>query len=79
MGKDQIIVMNLCGRGDKDIFTVGKILGQAHPPVGDDDGMECYSGNQVAGVGIPYEGRSMSVVPMAAVQIGECDPGALAE
>jgi hypothetical protein len=26
MGKDQIIVMNLCGRGDKDIFTVGKIL-----------------------------------------------------
>ena len=23
----QIIVMNLCGRGDKDIFTVGKILG----------------------------------------------------
>ena len=27
MGKDQIIVMNLCGRGDKDIFTIGKILG----------------------------------------------------
>ncbi|MBL0934640.1 MAG: tryptophan synthase subunit beta [Rhizobiaceae bacterium] len=27
MGQDQIIVMNLCGRGDKDIFTVGKILG----------------------------------------------------
>ncbi|QDZ01576.2 tryptophan synthase subunit beta [Nitratireductor mangrovi] len=27
MGKDQIIVMNLCGRGDKDIFTVGKMLG----------------------------------------------------
>ena len=27
MGKDQTIVMNLCGRGDKDIFTVGKILG----------------------------------------------------
>ena len=27
MGKDQIIVMNMCGRGDKDIFTVGKILG----------------------------------------------------
>ena len=27
MGKDQIVVMNLCGRGDKDIFTVGKILG----------------------------------------------------
>jgi tryptophan synthase beta subunit len=22
MAKDQIIVMNLCGRGDKDIFTV---------------------------------------------------------
>ena len=27
MNKDAIIVMNLCGRGDKDIFTVGKILG----------------------------------------------------
>jgi len=27
MGKDKIIVMNLCGRGDKDIFTVGKALG----------------------------------------------------
>jgi tryptophan synthase beta chain len=27
MERDQIIVMNLCGRGDKDVFTVGKILG----------------------------------------------------
>ena len=27
MRKDQIIVMNLCGRGDKDIFTVAKHLG----------------------------------------------------
>ena len=27
MNKDQIIVMNLCGRGDKDVFTVGKALG----------------------------------------------------
>jgi tryptophan synthase beta chain len=27
MAKDQIIVMNLCGRGDKDVFTVGKMLG----------------------------------------------------
>jgi tryptophan synthase beta chain len=27
MGKDKIIVMNMCGRGDKDVFTVGKILG----------------------------------------------------
>ena len=27
MDRDEIIVMNLCGRGDKDIFTVGKILG----------------------------------------------------
>ena len=25
--KDHILVMNLCGRGDKDIFTVAKILG----------------------------------------------------
>lgn len=27
MGKDRIIVMNLCGRGDKDVFAVGKHLG----------------------------------------------------
>ncbi len=27
MGKDKIIVVNLSGRGDKDVFTVGKILG----------------------------------------------------
>ncbi len=27
MGKDQIIVANLCGRGDKDIFTVAEALG----------------------------------------------------
>ncbi|MCC7281065.1 MAG: tryptophan synthase subunit beta [Acetobacteraceae bacterium] len=27
MPKDSIIVMNLCGRGDKDIFTVAKALG----------------------------------------------------
>ncbi len=27
MDPDQIIVMNLCGRGDKDVFTVGKVLG----------------------------------------------------
>jgi len=27
MAKDKIIVMNLCGRGDKDVFTVGEALG----------------------------------------------------
>jgi tryptophan synthase beta chain len=27
MGKEQIILMNLCGRGDKDIFTVAEHLG----------------------------------------------------
>lgn len=27
MDKDQIIVMNLCGRGDKDVFTVARALG----------------------------------------------------
>ena len=25
--KDQLMVMNLCGRGDKDIFTVADALG----------------------------------------------------
>ena len=27
MGKDEIIIVNLCGRGDKDIFTVAEALG----------------------------------------------------
>ena len=27
MAQEKIIVMNMCGRGDKDVFTVGKILG----------------------------------------------------
>ena len=27
LARDQIIVMNLCGRGDKDVFTVGKATG----------------------------------------------------
>ena len=27
MDKDQVIVMNLCGRGDKDVFTVAEALG----------------------------------------------------
>jgi tryptophan synthase beta chain len=25
--KDNLLVMNLCGRGDKDLFTVAKALG----------------------------------------------------
>jgi tryptophan synthase beta chain len=29
MAKDQIILMNLCGRGDKDIFAVAEHLGTA--------------------------------------------------
>ncbi|MBA4048887.1 MAG: tryptophan synthase subunit beta [Sphingomonas sp.] len=29
MGRDQIILANLCGRGDKDIFTVAEALGTA--------------------------------------------------
>jgi tryptophan synthase beta chain len=27
LDREKIIVMNMCGRGDKDVFTVGKILG----------------------------------------------------
>ena len=29
LGKDKIVVMNLCGRGDKDIFTVADALGRS--------------------------------------------------
>lgn len=60
-------------------WTESGICGQEHAPVGNDDGQACYGWDKVVGVGIPYEGRSMSVVPMAAVQIGECNPGALPE
>ncbi len=28
MGKDRIIVMNMCGRGDKDVFSVAQVLGE---------------------------------------------------
>jgi tryptophan synthase beta chain len=28
MGRNQLIVMNMCGRGDKDIFSVAKLLGR---------------------------------------------------
>ena len=38
---------------------------------------ECFGWDEIAGVGIPYEGRSASVIPMAAVHIGECDPEVL--
>ena len=27
LAKDKLLVMNLCGRGDKDLFTVAKALG----------------------------------------------------
>jgi tryptophan synthase beta chain len=27
MDREQILVMNLCGRGDKDIFTIAESLG----------------------------------------------------
>ena len=60
-------------------WTDNGICGQAHPPIGDDDGNRCYDWDQIAGIGIPYEGRSLSVIPMAAVQIGKCDQEALAE
>jgi len=26
MNPSQVVVMNMCGRGDKDIFTVAKVL-----------------------------------------------------
>ena len=28
MPKDSIVIVNLCGRGDKDIFTVAQALGE---------------------------------------------------
>ena len=57
-------------------WTETGICGYAHSG---DDGYECYGPGDLAGIGIPYEGRSVSVVPMASVQIGECDPEALAQ
>ena len=59
-------------------WTDTGICGRTHAPVGDDDGQDCIGWEDLAGIGIPYEGRSLSAVPMAAVQIGQCDPLALA-
>lgn len=58
-------------------WTDEGICGQARAPAGGDDGMECYGWTELAGIGLPYEGRSASVVPMAAVQVGKCDPDSL--
>lgn len=60
-------------------WTETGICGQAHAPVGGDDGHECYGWEALAGIGVPYESRSVSVVPMAAVEIGTCDPEAVAQ
>lgn len=60
-------------------WTETGICGQARAPVGGDDGMECYGWDALAGIGIPYEGRSASVVPMAAFKLGTCDPEALTQ
>jgi tryptophan synthase beta chain len=27
IGKDGVVIMNLCGRGDKDVFTIADALG----------------------------------------------------
>ena len=60
------------------VWTDDGICGNESGMTGDEY-RDCFGWDELAGVGIPYEGRSMSVVPMAAVQIGECDPEALAE
>ena len=44
MRPDQLIVMNLCGRGDKDVFTVGKLLDE-----GGDDGAASPPARAIAG------------------------------
>ncbi|NQY38721.1 MAG: hypothetical protein HRT80_01340 [Henriciella sp.] len=43
----------------------------------DDDGRECFSFADLAGIGIPYESHSLSVIPMATVQVSKCNPDAL--
>ena len=45
---------------------------------GDEQGRVCHAWDELAGIGIPYESRSLSVVPMAEAKIGSCDPVALA-
>jgi len=42
-----------------------------------DDGIECYDFDDIAGIGIPYASRSVSVIPMAAFKLSNCDPEAL--
>lgn len=60
-------------------WTAEGICGQAQAPNRDDDGQRCYGWGELAGIGIPYEGKSMSAVPMAAFDAGSCDPEKLAE
>ena len=55
----------------------GKLCAQARVSNMSDDGIECFSFTELAGIGIPYEGRSLSVIPMAAFKIGTCDPNTL--
>lgn len=58
-------------------WTETGICSEADPGASGEDDRECYGWDELAGVGIPYEGRSASIIPMAAVQIGKCDPEAL--
>ena len=44
------------------------------PGISGEDERFCYGPGEIVGVGIPYEGRSASVIPMASVDVGECDP-----
>lgn len=60
-------------------WTETGICGESRELAPGGDHRVCLEWDQLAGVGIPYEGRSASVIPMAAVHIGKCDPEALAK
>lgn len=57
----------------------GQVCAQVRTPspTRNDDGRECYDLDALAGIGIPYESRSFSVIPMAAVHVSKCNPEAL--
>ncbi len=64
LGKNQIVVINLSGRGDKDVEVVAKLLGcEGHPPTHP-------SPSEGGGAGKGYEGQNPPTPPLQKGGIG---------
>lgn len=56
------------------LFDGEQLCAEMHSENAARDGKQCIAASEIAAIGIPYEGRSASVIPMASVEIGSCDP-----